>query len=551
MTDKTNSDKNGRPEIAVGRPVSNGVSNKYYITTPIYYVNAEPHIGTAYTTIAADVMARYKKLCGFEVFYLTGTDEHGQKILRSATAAGLKPKEFVDNVVIQYKKTWSDLNIKYDHFIRTTDAKHEQAVQAIFTRIADAGDIYKGKYSGWYCTACERYITLKESPDKKCPVCQRPTEFFEEENYFFKLSKYQDKMMALLKERKDFIEPTSRYNEILSRVEMGLEDVSVSRASFDWGITMPIDQKHIIWVWFDALTNYLSGIGYPDEGYKKFWPADVHLIAKDILWFHSVIWPCMLMSAGLEPPRKIFAHGWWTMNSDKISKSKGNAIYPKDVISKFGVDALRYFMLREMPFGQDGDFSFNALSSRYHNELGNELGNLIMRTVAMMEKYYGGKIPASSNVDTATEPLKKLLASLQTSIMDHMDHFHFSLALEKIWEIVRWSNKYIDETKPWALAKEKSARLNDIMYNLAETIRIISVYIMPFMPATAEAIRNQLNLSGAVISIPASLAFGQTKTGTQVNKAAPLFPRIEETVPDPSDPDARTGGTGKNKTAAP
>jgi len=548
------------------------MSNKYYITTPIYYVNAEPHIGTAYTTIAADVMARYKKLCGYEVFYLTGTDEHGQKILRSATAAGLKPKEFVDGIVTQYKKTWSDLNIKYDHFIRTTDQRHEQAVQTLFTKIAESGDIYKGKYSGWYCTACERYITLKESPDKKCPVCQRPTEFFEEENYFFKLSKYQSKMLALLKERKDFIEPASRYNEILSRVEMGLEDVSVSRASFDWGITMPMDQKHIIWVWFDALTNYLSGIGYPNDSFKKFWPADVHLIAKDILWFHSVIWPCMLMSAGLEPPRKIFAHGWWTMNSDKISKSKGNVIYPRDVIAKFGVDpvrdrssqrddrpnaekpsnlstppnkdilsdsksnisngvdAMRYFMLREMPFGQDGDFSFTALSNRYHNELGNELGNLVMRTVAMMEKYYGSKIPASSNVDTATEPLKKLLASLQNAIMDHMEHFQFSIALEKIWELVRWANKYVDETKPWVLAKEKSPRLNDIMYNLAETIRIISVYIMPFMPATAEAITKQLNLSGATASIPASLAFGQTKAGTQVNKASPLFPRIEESV---------------------
>jgi methionyl-tRNA synthetase len=525
------------------------MSNKYYITTPIYYVNAEPHIGTAYTTIAADVIARYKKLCGLEVFYLTGTDEHGQKILRSATAAGLKPKEFVDSIVTQYKKNWSDLNIKYDMFIRTTDEKHEKAVRTLFAKIAEAGDIYKGKYSGWYCTACERYITLKESPDKKCPVCQRPTEFFEEENYFFKLSKYRDKMLALLKERRDFIEPASRYNEILYRVEMGLEDISVSRASFDWGIPMPMDPKHIIWVWFDALTNYLSGIGYPDESYKKFWPADVHLIAKDILWFHSVIWPCMLMSAGLEPPRKIFAHGWWTMNSDKISKSKGNVIYPRDVIAKFGacpahnsgekdttansrlmcgVDALRYFMLREMPFGQDGDFSFTALSNRYHNELGNELGNLVMRALAMIEKYYGGKIPAPANVDPSTEALKQLLASVQTAVMDNMEHLHFSIALEKIWELVRWANKYVDETKPWALAKEKSIRLNDIMYNLAETIRIISVYISPFMPATAEAINSQLNLSEAAISIPAGLAFGQTKAGTQVSKAAPLFPKTEE-----------------------
>ncbi|MEW6027484.1 MAG: methionine--tRNA ligase [Planctomycetota bacterium] len=524
------------------------MTNKYYITTPIYYVNAEPHIGTAYTTIAGDVLARYKKLCGAEVFYLTGTDEHGQKILRSATAANLKPKEFVDGIVTQYKKTWEEINIKYDRFIRTTDERHEKAVQALFTKIAASGDIYKGKYSGWYCTPCERYITLKDSPDKKCPMCQRPTEFLEEENYFFRLSKYQPKMLALLKERKDFIEPVSRYNEILYRVESGLEDVSVSRASFDWGITMPNDPKHIIWVWFDALTNYLSGIGYPDEGFRKFWPADVHLIAKDILWFHSVIWPCMLMSAGLEPPKKIFAHGWWTMNADKISKSKGNVIYPRDAIAKFGacpahnpiekdnatnsehmcgVDALRYFMLREMPFGQDGDFSFEALANRYNNELGNELGNLVMRTTAMLDKYYGGKIPAPAGADSATGTLKKLLESLQNSITDNMERLQFSLALEKIWEIVRWANKYVDEVKPWVLAKEKSPRLADVMYNLSEAIRIVSIYIMPFMPATAGAIRDQLNLSSNMPSIPQGLAFGQTKPGTQVKKATPLFPRAE------------------------
>ncbi|MDI6733475.1 MAG: methionine--tRNA ligase [Planctomycetota bacterium] len=504
-------------------------SRKYYITTPIYYVNAEPHIGTAYTTIAGDVMARYKRLCGYETFYLTGTDEHGQKILRSALSAGLEPKELADRVVTKYKEVWEELNIKYTRFIRTTEEKHKKAVQFLFRKIDHNGDIYKGKYSGWYCTACERYITLKESPDKKCPVCQRQTEFFEEENYFFKLSKYQDKMLSYLREHKDFIEPSSRYNEIFARVKMGLEDVSVSRASFDWGITMPIDEKHVIWVWFDALTNYLSGIGYPDEtdNFKKFWPANVHLIAKDILWFHSVIWPCMLMSAGLEPPCKIFAHGWWTMNADKISKSKGNVVYPRDVIDKFGVDGLRYFLLREIPFGLDGDFSFTALKNRYNNELGNELGNLVMRTVVMVEKYSNSTVP-QYNPSEVDKTIMETLRSTQKSICDHMEHFRFSLALENIWEIIRMSNKYIDNVKPWLLAKEKLSHLNTVLYTLTETLRIISIYLMPFMPASMETMRKQLGVSDENISITEGLEFGQIKPGTRVSKGNPLFPRVED-----------------------
>jgi len=502
----------------------------YYVTTPIYYANAEPHIGTACTTIIADVMARYKKLCGYEVFYLTGSDEHGQKILRIAAEAGVEPKAFVDGVVAKIKQTWQDLNIQYDYFVRTTDEQHKKAVQALYRKIAEKGDIYKAKYSGWYCTPCERYISLTESPDKTCPVCKRPTEFLEEDNYFFKLSNYQAKMLEFLKAHKDFIVPESRYNEVYSRVEMSIEDISISRASFSWGIPLPDDAEHVVWVWLDALTTYISALGYPDnkDNFNKYWPADVHFMAKDILWFHSVIWPCFLMSAGLEPPRQICAHGWWTVNGEKISKSKGNMILPRDVIAKFGVDSLRYFELREMVLGHDQDFTYKALMSRHNNELGNDLGNLVLRTLVMIGKYYEGKIPQPYENDFSDEPIRKMLASLQEPILSHIEHFQFSNALEKIWEIVRAANKYIDDQKPWVLAKEKSPKLSSVLYNLAEEIRIISVYLTPFMPTACDSIRFQLGLSSEKVTLPESLEFGQTEVGTRTFIDKPLFPKIEE-----------------------
>lgn len=510
-------------------------TGKFYVTTPIYYVNAEPHIGTAYTTIAADVLARYKRMCGDAVFFLTGTDEHGQKIARTAQQAGLTPKEFTDQLVPKFKAAWQQLNLSYDYFIRTTDPAHENAVKALFQKIHQNGDIYKGKYSGWYCSPCERYISVKESPDKKCPICQRDGEYFEEENYFFRLSKYQPRMLEYLKRNPSFIEPQSRYNEIFNRVEAGLEDVSVSRSELKWGITLPNDPAQVIWVWFDALINYISALGYPDENgkYAEFWPADVHLIAKDILWFHSVIWPCLLMSAGLPLPKKIFTHGWWMMDRDKISKSRGNVVYPAEVIAKVGIDGLRYFMMREIPFGLDGDFTYAALYSRYNNELGNDLGNLLLRTLTMIEKYFEGKVPPKSSpkflAKVGSCGLHKPGEALNPEmIMEHLDRLEFHLALEEIWLIIRESNKFIDSAKPWTLAKAKSPELPGVMYSLAETIRIVAVLIMPFMPGAGKSILAQLGLPDTTPTLPHDLQWGGLPTGLQTHKAQALFPRLDE-----------------------
>ncbi|MEK7448535.1 MAG: methionine--tRNA ligase, partial [Planctomycetota bacterium] len=460
-------------------------SRKFYVTTPIYYVTAEPHIGTAYTTIAADVLARYYRMMGDEVFFLTGTDEHGQKIARAAKEQNLQPQELVDRLAPKYQEVWKSLDITNDYFIRTTDPAHQQSVQALFRKIIEQGDIYKAQYRGWYCNPCERYVLEKDSPEHLCPVCRRPSEFIEEENYFFRLSKYQEQMLRHLEAHPDFIQPTSRYNEILNRVKMGLEDVSVSRAAFTWGVPMPDDPKQSIWVWFDALINYISAIGYPQEPerFQKFWPADIHLIAKDILWFHAVIWPCMLFSAGLPPPKKIYAHGWWTMNATKISKSKGNMIYPREVVARVGVDGLRYFMMREIPFGADGDFSYDALLSRYNNDLGNDLGNLLLRTLTMIEKYFQGLIPKPDINNT--ESLCREIEALPQPVAKAFEQFQFSLVLEKIWVVIRKTNKYIDDEKPWVLAKSDRERLKKVLYTVAETIRIISFYLFPFIPQSA------------------------------------------------------------------
>lgn len=518
--------------------------SKFYISTPIYYVNAQPHIGTAYTTIAGDVLARYHRMKGDDVFYLTGTDEHGQKIARTAQEKGITPKQLADSLIPKFQETWQLLNISNDYFIRTTDPKHEAAVQALFRKIFESGDIYQGKYQGWYCTPCERYLLKDEAQNSTsvkplCPGCKRPAEYLEETNYFFKLSKYQKPLEEYLKKHPDFIRPESRYNEMKNRLEMGVEDVSISRSAFDWGVRLPNDSSQVIWVWFDALINYISAIGYPDDTkqFKHFWPADIHLIAKDILWFHTVIWPAMLLSGGLELPHHVYAHGWWTMDSEKISKSKGNVVYPHDVVARVGVDGVRYFMLREIPFGLDGDFNYQALLGRYNSELGNDLGNLLLRTLTMIEKYSGSRIPPPAPVSAVAEPLRNAVEGLKLTVDKELGQLQFSIALEKIWEVIKKANQYIDQTKPWALAKNSPEQVKPVLYTLAESIRIIAVYLAPFIPATSQSILQQIGVwdgketdTYKIIppawQIPKALDWGQIKEN-QITKSKPLFPRVE------------------------
>jgi methionyl-tRNA synthetase len=509
------------------------MTRKFFITTPIYYVNAEPHIGNAYTTVAADAMARYRKMQGCDVFFLTGSDEHGKKMAESAKQQGVTPKELVDRLVPKFKETWKLLDIEYDRFIRTTDADHEHAVKTLFKTLADKGDVYKGTYKGWYCVPCERYLTGATAETHTCPVCNRPGESLEEENYFFKLSQYQGRMLDLLEKNPTFVQPDTRRNEVMSRVKMGLEDVSVSRASLPWGIPMPGDEKHVIWVWFDALINYLTAAGYPDdkERLAKYWPADVHFIAKDIVWFHAVIWPCMLMAAGIEPPKQVFTHGYWTMNSEKISKSKGNVVYPRDITEKFGVNALRYFLLREVPFGLDGDFNHDAFQLRYNGDLGNDLGNLVLRAVTMAEKYFGGRVPEPGTLEGLDADLRKTFEELPAIVAKEMDGTHFSIALEKIWNAVKRTNRYVEETKPWVLAKDPAARqkLETAIYCVLESLRLIAVHIYPFMPAASAQILSQMGFD--TVKNPPMLdrdtAWGALRPGTTPQKGVALFPRIQ------------------------
>lgn len=506
----------------------------FYITTPIYYPSDKLHIGHSYTTVAADAISRYKRLKGYDVMFLTGTDEHGQKIQRKAEAKGVTPKQYVDNMVAGIKELWKLMKISNDRFIRTTDKEHEAAVQKIFKRLYDNGDIYKSEYEGWYCTPCESFWTKTQLVDDKCPDCGREVELTREESYFFRLSKYQDRLIRHIEENPDFIQPSTRQNEMLNNfLRPGLEDLCVSRTTFNWGIPVTFDEKHVVYVWVDALSNYITALGYlsgDDSAYRKYWPADVHLVGKEIVRFHTIIWPAMLMALGEPLPKQVFGHGWLLLEGGKMSKSKGNVVDPVVLVDKYGVDAIRYFLLREVPFGSDGVFSNEALIQRINSDLANDLGNLVSRTVAMIDKYFNGVIPEKREAGDYDSELQEMLSQLPDRMEELMDKLQFSLALAEIWKAISRTNKYIDETMPWVLAKseESKPRLAAVMYNLAESLRIVSVLLQPFMPDTPEKIWKQLGITGSsALEWESTKKWGSYPEGICVNKGEVIFPRID------------------------
>ncbi len=501
---------------------------KYYISTAIAYTSGKPHIGNTYEVVLADSIARYKRLKGFDVYFQTGTDEHGEKIQIKAEEKGITPKEFVDGVAAEIKNIWDIMNTSYDKFVRTTDKHHEEIVQKIFKKMYDKGDIYLGKYEGLYCTPCESFFTESQLVDGKCPDCGRDVEPKSEEAYFFRLSKYQDRLIEYIELHPDFIKPESRKNEMINNfIKPGLQDLCVSRTSFNWGIPVDFDPKHVVYVWLDALTNYITNIGYDPDGssemFSKYWPADLHLIGKDIIRFHTIYWPCFLMSLDLPLPKQVFGHPWLLVGDGKMSKSKGNVIYADDLVNEFGVDAIRYYLLHEIPYQQDGSLTYDLLIERINSDLANVLGNLVNRTISMVNKYFDGKVSNKNVLDTYDNELISMIQNLDSKIEKKMDNLEIGASLDEIFDVLRRSNKYIDEAEPWVLAKDESKkdRLETVLYNLLEAIRVCGIFLSPYLPDTSENIKMQINNSRSELTYLSDNSY-------EVGSPEALFMRIDK-----------------------